>query len=231
MVVIGDELPILMFYVYIVIGFGIAWIGIKAVGMMSRRFGFSAERLTFIANVATLVAWWYRWSLKSTSLIWSLFIWRAWPAFEPRRKAQMRLVYIRDSVLSKVTLAYGILIALVIALKYAAMLLWHDLLASASQHWHRVAIHVAQPLQISVWQLSAVASTLVSVGLFIYADRELLRRKENRGLNDRRVNRVISIAAIIQGVLGAYSSIVLLIILYRVVLEMEPFPIELRWLP
>ena len=81
------------------------------------------ETQSTILNCAALIAWWYRWSLKSSFLIWSLFILRSKKAFHSTLTADQRLIDMCRPLFSWIVLCYSVVNILFIAIKYIFSLL------------------------------------------------------------------------------------------------------------
>ncbi len=120
----------------------------------------------------------YRWSLKSTAIIWFPLLWALRPVGPSDEPLKVRLRLFERSDLFRIVLFVSGAALLLLASK---LILWNEL-AQASNTWNEsiggriLTIHVA-PGVIEWWQLATALNSVIAIGLWLYV-RSCLRHDE-----------------------------------------------------
>jgi hypothetical protein len=195
--------------------------------------GWLGTAIITLAFAPIIIALWYipaisyRWSLKSTALIWSPLFWVITPA---RSNLIIRMKYIRHGVFYKVMRAYSLIIAILLLGKLYILWSWHEIVTEwpswpkIAEIWtkipktHVLYAYVAPP-EIPIWQLAAFLNTVLAWVTFFIADLLLLRYGENQPLHEEIPHNVFRGLEIIRNALSLYMIVCTLYI--TVSLSME----------
>jgi hypothetical protein len=165
---------------------------------------FSGLIFLIIVYGSYLLSMTYRWSLKSTALIWSPLLWVVISA-RGTGMPKIDLSYIRDWQLYKVMRAYSLFVIAVFAAK---MWLFFNLenAVHAANGWLQIRgiqLYVS-PHVLPSWQLAAVLNAAIAWGLLFFAQRQLaaISMDDPSRLSDSTVRWILSTSSVIRNLLS-----------------------------
>lgn len=132
----------------------------------------------FIVPIVSLPPFLYRWSLKSTAIIWFPLLWALRPVGPGDEPLKVRLSLFEKSDLLRIVL----FVSAAALLLFAGKLIFWNELAQASNTWNEsiggriLTIHVA-PGVIEWWQIATALNSAIAIGLWLYV-RSCLRHDE-----------------------------------------------------
>ncbi|MBT3013547.1 MAG: hypothetical protein KUF77_18615 [Candidatus Thiodiazotropha sp. (ex Lucina aurantia)] len=144
--------------------------------------------LLLIPTATLMVSVIYRWSLKSTSLIYGFLAWTLNSTLWIRQNLRQNLLITAQSAIGKFVLYYSFLVAIISFCKFYIFFWNQSLLTALSQTpgWKVLAVYLA-PRQlenvgmvIDFWHVTAFINSVLAIFMFFYADLMLLRMKENQ---------------------------------------------------
>lgn len=189
--------------------------------------GITASLFISIILVISLI---YKWSLKSTLLIWSPIIYMTGGAFR-KNLAGEQLLLIRKSVVEAIKRYYGLFTGSLMALKYVAMIFGIETVLIAASNNGQFIEDVIQPMKINVWQIVVIVNAALSWVLFFYCDKELIRREAGRGHDNRAVSNMIGTINYLRAFGATYTIGCSFWIVGRLALHLRPFPVDWQFLP
>jgi hypothetical protein len=159
----------------------------------------------------------YRWSLKSTALVWSPLLWIVRPAGD----ASPLFLTMRRLVCRGVFLAARIYSGVVVLLFVAKLYLfykWAEARSSAEQlaAW-RVAEALVAPQEIPWWQLAAVTNAVLTWVLFMIAQYYLQELEDQAPIPEKGLQTFFTTTLIVRNVLAVYTAACALYILFTTV--------------
>ncbi len=204
-------------YVMLVLGPLGAWL------WLPRLVSFGLVQLA--ASVSAMGAWYYRWSLKSSLFVYAPFVYFTSDSFNPR-KAASHLADVRRTLISKIVLVYSAVVGGSFLLKYFALIVGYKLALAAQGRLGEYAELFLQPVRICLWQVLAILSGLITIGVFLYCDREQDRRGRvpAEGHTDNTVAVILGTATYARVIIAYYTASCTLWIIWSIVRQSEPFP-------
>jgi hypothetical protein len=174
----------------------------------------------------------YRWSLKSTALIWSPLLW----AFRPLKAADHLVPFARGILYLtpyRVARWYsGIVIGLFVG-KMAIFVLWYQVSAwfESWPAWPLLNHYLASD-QLPLWQVASFASAVISFWVFVRAETVVHQADNKIFTEEGKERRFFQITFWIRNLLSAYTSICVLYITVRLaeVVRLPPLhPLVFPW--
>jgi hypothetical protein len=149
----------------------------------------------------------YRWSLKSTALIWSPLVW----AFRPIRASESTLQFVRGLLtLSIYRFArwYSGLVLILFAGKFYIWLTWIEIAGKLKviYGWSLISSYLL-PESIPLWHLSAVANGLLTWMIYFRAERYLHLVNSGVAVSDNAMDRFLTVTFYTRNVLSIYTAI------------------------
>lgn len=158
----------------------------------------------------------YRWSLKSTALIWSPFIWIVRMSFFSRYTVRTRLRLLSDDAWGKLVFLYSCFAALAIAAKtclyfdvYDMGARWRQIVAA-----DQIDFYVRSD-SFPVWQIAMAINTVLAIILHIYAHRLLILMDESVPVNRSRVDRALNACSFVRLSLSYFTILSVLLLLIQ----------------
>jgi hypothetical protein len=145
----------------------------------------------------------YRWSLKSTALIWSPLL---WILREPSTgDITFKLAQITEAAIYRVIRYYSLFIILMFFIKMYIWLAWQNI----AETWQKFpAINIINnylvPKEIPLWHLFAVANALGAWLIFIMADWFLQKYRHGQPVPENYIEKVLHIHKTISRLLTFY---------------------------
>lgn len=154
----------------------------------------------------------YRWSLKSTTLVYFPLLWAAFKSRRVGDTAAQRLETIATDQAERVVRWYAwfVLILLTIVPAVLAAPLQPIIAPVQSALGVDVIDFWLFTGQIELWHVVRVVNSVITVGLFLFADKALRRIKYDRALSDVLVHGIIGTCLFVRGFLGLYLAAKLL---------------------
>ena len=156
-------------------------------------------------------AWVYRWSIKSSSLVYLPLIWVAWNTWPKGVTVQERLEDIVEDLFERFRRGYA---AFVIVsrffLPFVIFATWQQLTHTLIERFgaRLVGLYLFvgwdTPWSIRMWHVGAAVNAAITFGLWFFAHRQLRARRRSKGLGDSQVNTVLAALTFSRGVLGLY---------------------------
>lgn len=153
-----------------------------------------------------LPAFLYRWSLKSTAIIWFPLLWALRPVGPSNAplEARLRLLKRSDFFRFLIVVSLGTLTAL------AGKLIYWNELAQAADAWNAsiggriLSIHVA-PGVIEWWQLFTALNSTIAIGLWLYMRSCLRHYEEGVPRREIVVERMLAVGLFVRRLLTSYT--------------------------
>lgn len=165
--------------------------------------------LLVVMYVPTLL---YRWSLKSTSVVYFPLL---WAAFKGRRggdtPAQQLETIATDQGERLVRWYAGIVLIFLTVLPFVLAAPLHPIIAPVQSAFGVDLVDFwLFTGEIKLWHVVRVINAGITMGLFLFADKALRRIKYGRAHSDERVHAIIGICLFVRAFLGVYLSAKLL---------------------
>lgn len=173
----------------------------------------------------------YRWSLKSTALIWSPLIYVLHSTFEKGTSLLFRLESITTLGLYRVIRWYSGIVLLMFAAKLWLFFAWSRL-----AYWwaelpgvNLLNLYVV-PTEVPAWHITAVFNALVAFVIYLVADHELFKLKRDLPVSEKAVDGFIRGATFVRGLSSIYTIGCTLWVTVDAARQM-PWPGVGPWLP
>ncbi len=178
-------------------------------------------------------AFWFRWSLKSTSVLWLPLLYIAADVDSPNWSAERRLVRIRESRFSAAMRWFGLASSTFIVGYVAVRIGKAKVYRFVSENVPFVDYFFGGPAAVAVasWNVVSVVNTVLAWGLYWLVDVELDRRKYGQGLSDNTALKCLKCVALLRWALFLFSWLCTVVVFYRIVQGMRPIPLRIEWLP
>ena len=167
----------------------------------------SYERVwAFITLPIFLPAFFYRWSLKATSIIYAPLVFVAYSTFSEGADLRTKLELIKRGDLSRIRVWYGVIAIAAFLVKLVLMM--H--LPGFADWWNGhpvsrfLALYVA-PAEIPKWQLAELANSLLAIGAMLFARRALLGYELQHPWPEVPVKRLLGFVSGLRWVLALYA--------------------------
>lgn len=170
----------------------------------------------------------YRFSLKSTALIWSPLLWVIWRASSSQSGINA-LKLLKSFIGNRVARIYSAGILLAFAFK---LLVLYLIYGAGWPVADKVAPTLDRYLQLQampMWQIGGVVNAALAWGMFFFADHQLKKLEigDPTMLADGTIRTIISTSTVLSSILALYSSLCLLLITWSI-----QWPsIQVRWWP
>jgi hypothetical protein len=182
-----------------------------------------------------MAAWWYRFSLKSTAIVWLPLLYVATDvAPDPKTwSAKRRLVTICTAATAKVMRVYALVVGLFLLAKFGSQIVWYKTIAAweRSSEWLSRISPLVRPIDVPVWQVCSLINAVAAWGLLLFADWQLRKRQYKESWSDKTVNYLLSWTSFIRWLITLYTSLCTLYAIYVIVKNSYPPEWEFRWLP
>jgi hypothetical protein len=138
-------------------------------------------------TIAHVLGWWYRFSLKSTAVVWLPALYMAYDIAPRGWTVNRRLQAIRYGVGAWIMRIYALVVALALAVKFVLWYVWYKSLVALVNDYEllKVVSPVVRPIDVPVWQICSFLNAVAAWVLLWYADRELRNRQFEEGWPDR----------------------------------------------
>lgn len=177
-------------------------------------------------------AYTYRWSLKSTALIWFPLLWGMRSTKEASGPLQPSLdIYRRDPV-TKIVLGIsvaavaGFIIKIVLFSTWAGFVEWWN----EGQLRETLSLYVA-PAEIPRWQLAIAINAAIAIVMYILAGRWLVRLEHGRLTDETWPRRVFQAGLFIRPILSCYTIACTLYITSIAAWDLEWPALGEQWFP
>lgn len=180
--------------------------------------------------IVTLVSLAYRWSLKSTALIWSPLLWYMRPVYAAE-DLNYRLDQILRLAMSKVVLWYSVFfVGFFIGKIY--------LLSFASEHMNLVASlpgwtflrHLFVPEGLPIWQIASFVNAVLGISIFFIADYLHHAIKHNQTIPAQTIVKIDRVLSDVRNTITCYTVLCTAYITVQQTMPSLP-PIGLRPFP
>ena len=174
----------------------------------------------------------YRWSLKTTSIIYAPLVFVAHSTFSESSDLRMTLELIKRGDLSRIRALYGIVVIAAFLVKLVLMIKWNGFLDvwKGNPIVEFLALYVA-PSEIPKWQLAEVANSVLAVGAMLFARHALLRYELNNPWPEMPVKRILGFVSGLRWVLALYAIVCLGYITIREAQHLHWPVLGTKWLP
>jgi hypothetical protein len=150
-----------------------------------------------------LPAFFYRWSLKATSIIYAPLVFVAHSTFSEGADLRTKLELIKRGDLSRIRVWYGVIAIAAFVVKLVFMMN----LPGFAKWWNghpilEFAAHYVAPSEIPKWQLAELANSALAIGSMLFARHALLRYELQHPLPEAPVKRVLGFVSGLRWVLA-----------------------------
>lgn len=147
----------------------------------------------------------YRWSLKSTAVVYSALLWVVWRTFDARIPVEARLRLIREWDVWRISTAYSLLVALLFVAKIGLMVGWNGFVDWWNSHrLLQAAAHYVQPAAVPPWQIAGFLSALTVLFVYLYSGYFLAHRRVGVEMNESRADAVLKLTTFLRCTLALY---------------------------
>lgn len=140
----------------------------------------------------------YRWSLKSTALIWSPLLWVLRESNDDNLR--LRLDQISNSAIHRIPRYYSTIVIIIFLIKIYSYVTAQQLTGI----WHYINLLII-PHEIPVWQLTAVTNAMITWLLYFAADWYLIKYKHEKPVPENLLKKVLHILTTIRWPLTFYT--------------------------
>lgn len=148
----------------------------------------------------------YRWSLKSTSFVYFPLLWAAFTSRRGQDTVAQRLETIATDQTERLVRWYAGFV--LIFLTILPVVLAAPLQPTIARVQSALSVELFDfwlfTGRIKLWHLVRVINAVITMGLFVFADKALRRIKYGRPHSDQVVHRVIGTCLYVRGFLGVY---------------------------
>jgi len=174
----------------------------------------------------------YRWSLKSTAIIWFPLLWAMHSVREAGKPLRTYFdIYLRDPI-TKIVLW----VSIAVIISFIAKIVLFNVQADFVDWWNRTpllrffSLYVA-PAEIQWWQAAMVVNSAIAIVMYILALRWSIRIEHDELTNEAMPRRVFQMGLFIRPILSCYTIFCTLYITIRAAsdwalpeLGSKPFP-------
>jgi len=171
----------------------------------------------FASTFIYVISYSYRWTLKSTAIIWAPLIYMSGGIYDKTLSITDKLQLIKDSRIWSFAYIYSLAIIVLIFSKVMVFDVWYSV---ESQH-SSIAIFNAYttPGQLHVWHIASLFNALLTVGfMWFFLDKTYLLVKEGR-VDPVVVKKKLAFFLIVRGLVSYYTIVVGLYIAIDLVLK------------
>ncbi len=168
---------------------------------------------SLIPLAAIIISFSYRWSLKSTSLVYAPLAWLMNSTISVRKNLNDYLLFAAKSALGKFVFYFSFAIVLLSLFKIY-LLFWAQsalTILDNTPGWNIMTIYLA-PRQlenvgvvVDLWHVTAFINALLAIFMFFYADLVLLRMKENQQWSEKTAIAITGGNIFLRGFLSLYT--------------------------
>ncbi|MEH2492151.1 hypothetical protein [Bradyrhizobium sp. AZCC 2230] len=161
--------------------------------------------ILYIAIFLYVPAAFYRWSIKSTALIWSPLLW----IFRPLQ-AKEAAGHFAEGIVTltkyKLSRAYSTIVLVILGFKICILLTWTSFKSflEALYGWSLIS-HYLVPEAIPGWHVAAAANAVISWVILFRAEKYLLDVRIGAPSSPERIRRFFVISFIFRNLLSAYT--------------------------
>lgn len=213
--------------------FGLNWYWLKVGFLIATTISLLILLYLIPYYIAYVAALWYRWSLKSTSLLWLPLLFIATDVASPGWTAQRRMKRIHESGFGSNMRWFGLVSSLLV-LAYLGLRVSKAKLATyLHEQIPLIDYFFGGPAAVVVgaWTVASILNTVLGWVLYWLADWELERRQHNKVFPDRWVLRILKAVGLIRWGLLAFSWICTGYVLYTIIRDRKPVDFRWDWLP
>lgn len=183
--------------------------------------------------VTHLVAWWYRWSVKTTAIVWLPLLYITSDIAPRMWTVERRLESICTSAASRLARGYALIMGMLLTAKFVVQIVWYKGVRALveSNDLIKTLVPLIEPIDVPIWQLLSVVNAIGAWALYLWADWQLRKRRYNEGLSDKSVYQCLSLAIALRWGVSIYTSICSLYAIYIIVKNSRPPEWSLRFFP
>jgi len=160
----------------------------------------------FVTAVVSGLA--YRWSIKSTAIIWAPMLWALRP---PKPKGEAWSAHLKlkaTSDFNRIVVIFSTLVLLGFLVKYAFFVAEHELALRAGA-WHgRLGEFVAafvRPGEFPIWQLASATNAVLAIVVFFMVRSWLRHAEVGLPAPDTRIDRTLGVLYFFRRLLTSYA--------------------------
>lgn len=149
----------------------------------------------------------YRWSLKSTSLIYLPLLWAVSSTFKDDDNIRGRLLFTGRSAFARLLAIYSLIVLGLLITKGILYGTWDRFKDAAWWRETKVRQIIAgyvEPDGIPIWQIASGTNALLGLGLFLFAWYTLQRQDAKLAVNESAADRVMKSTVFIRSLLTIY---------------------------
>lgn len=176
----------------------------------------------FITSLLVVPAFAYRWSLKSTALIWFPLLW----AMRSVRQAGESLpdylsAYVRKPLnIIVLCVSIGVIVTflgkIILWSEWSGFVEWWN-----AAHWRSVLSLYVTPQEIQWWQVAMFANSIIAIAMYLLAVQWLVSMKYRQITNETLPRRVFQVGLFIRPILSGYTIACTLYITIRAASDWE----------
>jgi len=174
----------------------------------------------------------YRWSIKSTALIWFPLLWAMRSTKEVDGPLQSSLAVYRRDPVTKIVV--GVSIAAIVG--FIVKIILHYEWAGFAAWWNEgplrqfFALYVS-PLEIQKWQIAMAINSAIAIVMYILAGSWLVRLEHERMTEETWPRRVFKTGLFIRPILSCYTIACMIYITIIAAWELEWPLLGEKWFP
>jgi hypothetical protein len=213
--------------------FGVNWYWLKVAFLFATTFTLLLLVYMVPYYVAYFAALWYRWSLKSTSVLWLPLLFIASDVAAPGWSAQRRMKRIHESGFASNLRWFGLVSSLLVLSYLALRISKAKLAAYIHEHVPLIDYFFGGPAGVVVgaWTLASLLNTVLDWMLYWFVDWELERREHGKSLRDAIAIRILKVVALIRWGLFGFSWVCSGYVFYIIIRDRKPVDFRWDWLP
>ena len=194
---------------------------------------FAIVAFIFVNSIVYFPSLLYRWSLKSTSLIWSPLLW----IISSARKSglpRVQLESICEFAMYKVMRVFSIFVAVAFLWKIFLLLNWYKIEEYVGDApWGDVAMRYIAPDQLPLWQLAGGINAVLAWLLYLWADAQLkaIRFDHPNRTAEATITWQLATITVIRNTFALYTAACTLYITVSIATNFRWPPIEIILLP
>ncbi|WP_375758711.1 hypothetical protein [Corallococcus exercitus] len=158
---------------------------------------------TQLMLIVVFPAWFYRWALKGTFLLYSPMVWVVHYSFSDDPWERLRDIC--ELAVHRLVRGYSVLVLAALSSKVVLDLLvpqWSNLWTS---HPSALLLNtIIAPRQLPLWQMAMAVNAVTAWGLYFFADWALARRGRGRAPVQYRIETIVRTAWIVRTVLSVF---------------------------
>lgn len=198
-------------------------------------YGVSGYGRQSVVGLGVLLSWWYRWSVKSTFLIWSPLIYLTQDSFSSKHPINVSLAILLGSYSEQLRRGYAIVVGSLLLVKYITLFVAQETLAvfalDVSEKVGAVPGFFLRPMEVCLWQIAAMISAAITLSIWLYSNKEKIRRDNGGGMPDATVASHLETMDKARALLSVYTTACFVWLVISFAKNLEPFPVHWRVVP